>query len=115
MLTHTVGAGIQMGNAAIAAYIIDCYPLQSMSIVTFYSVMLNLSAFINPFFIFPYVTNVGYTWTFASQGIITLFFCVPVLAAIHYFGSRIRAKNGVPNWVNPECDVTYPTHIGQDV
>lgn len=41
-------AGIQMGNTVICAYIVDCYPLQSMSIVTFYAVLLNLSAFINP-------------------------------------------------------------------
>ena len=37
-----------MGNTVISSYIVDCYPLQSMSIITFYSVLLNLSAFINP-------------------------------------------------------------------
>lgn len=41
-------AGIQMGNTVVCAYIVDCYPLQSMSIVTFYAVLLNLSAFIDP-------------------------------------------------------------------
>lgn len=41
-------AGIQVGNTTIVAYIVDAYPLQSMSVVTFYSVSLNLSAFINP-------------------------------------------------------------------
>ena len=40
--------GVQMGNTVISAYIIDCYPLQSMSVITFYAVFLNLSAFINP-------------------------------------------------------------------
>jgi hypothetical protein len=40
--------GIQMGNAVIPTYLIDCYPLQSMSVITFYSVLLDLSAFINP-------------------------------------------------------------------
>jgi hypothetical protein len=40
--------GLQMGNTAIPSYIIDCYPLQSMSVITFYSVMLDLSALINP-------------------------------------------------------------------
>lgn len=93
-----------MGNTAIASYIIDCYPLQCMSIVTFYSVLLNLSAFINPFFIFPWIDNVGYTWTFAAQGMIIVFFCIPALAAIHKFGARIRDSCGLPNWVNPEYD-----------
>ena len=37
-----------MGNTAITSYVVDCYPLQSMSIITFYSVLLDLSAFINP-------------------------------------------------------------------
>ena len=37
-----------MGNTVITSYIVDCYPLQSMSVITFYSVFLNLSAFINP-------------------------------------------------------------------
>jgi hypothetical protein len=94
-----------MGNAAISTYIVDCYPLQTMSIITFYAVLLNLSAFINPFYIFPWVTTSGFTWTFAAQGIITFFFCVPAIAAIHYFGAKIRDANGSPSWVNPEYDI----------
>lgn len=96
-----------MGNAAISTYVVDCYPLQSMSVITFYAVWLNMSAFVNPFFIAPWVTAVGYTWTFAAQGIITVFFCVPILAAVHKFGPKIRARNGVPDWVNPEYDNTH--------
>ena len=46
-------AGIQMDNTVICSYIVDCYPLQSMSIVTFYAVLLNLSAFINPVSLVP--------------------------------------------------------------
>lgn len=41
-------AGIQVGNTVICSYIVDAYPLQSMSVITFYSVFLNLSAFIDP-------------------------------------------------------------------
>ena len=41
-------AGIQIGNTCICAYIVDAYPLQSMSVITFYSVCLNLSAFLDP-------------------------------------------------------------------
>jgi len=41
-------AGIQVGNTVVCAYIVDAYPLQSMSIITFYAVFLNLSAFIDP-------------------------------------------------------------------
>ena len=41
-------AGIQIGNTCIASYIVDAYPLQSMSVITFYSVAINLSAFLDP-------------------------------------------------------------------
>jgi hypothetical protein len=44
----TVAVGLQMGNTVISSYVVDCYPKQSMSIITFYSVMLDLSAFCNP-------------------------------------------------------------------
>lgn len=97
-------AGIQMANTVMAAYVVDCYPLQSMSVITFYAVVLNFSAFVNPFFIVPWVEASGYTWTFAAQGIITFFFCVPALGLMHYFGPAIRAKTGQPGWVNPEYD-----------
>lgn len=43
-----VGAGVQIGNTVTSSYIVDCYPLQSTSVITFYAVFLNLSAFINP-------------------------------------------------------------------
>lgn len=93
-----------MGNAAVAAYIVDCYPLQSMSMVVFYSVCLNFSAFADPFFIVPWVEKAGYTWAFAAQGIITFFFCVPVLGAVHIWGPKLRAWSVDPPWVNSEFD-----------
>ncbi|KAI9722064.1 MAG: hypothetical protein M1812_002024 [Candelaria pacifica] len=96
--------GIQMGNTVVSAYIVDCYPLQSMSVITFYSVLLNLSAFINPFFIAPWQASNGYTITFAIQGIITFFVAAPVIAIVHYFGPKLRAMSGMPGWVNPEYD-----------
>ena len=40
--------GLQMGNTVIPSYIVDGYPLQSMSVLTYYSVFLDLSALINP-------------------------------------------------------------------
>jgi len=86
-----------------------------MSIVTFYSVILNLRAFINLFFIFLWATNIGYTWTFAAQGIITCFFCVHALVAIHWFGSSVRAKCDLPIWVSPECDVSGTTIAGEEI
>jgi hypothetical protein len=40
--------GLQMGNTVIPSYVVDCYPLQSMSVIIFYSILLDLSALINP-------------------------------------------------------------------
>lgn len=76
--------------------------MQSMATMTFYAVMLNMSAFIDPFFIVPWVEDVGFTWTFAGHAIITVFFCIPVLALVHRFGEILREKAGSPTWVNPE-------------
>lgn len=93
-----------MGNTAICSYVVDAYPMQSMAMMTFYAVMLNLSAFIDPFFVVPWVENVGFTWTMAGHAIITVFFCIPVLALLHRFGRSLRDKSGQPTWVNPEFE-----------
>ncbi|KAL8949561.1 MAG: hypothetical protein Q9222_004335 [Ikaeria aurantiellina] len=82
------------------------YPLQSMSVITFYSVFLNLSAFADPFFIAPWQAKSGFTWSFAAQGIITFFGAVPIFAALHRWGGSLRAVAGQPGWVNPEYDET---------
>ncbi|OLN86399.1 putative transporter C1529.01-like protein 6 [Colletotrichum chlorophyti] len=98
------GAGIQMGNTAICSYIVDAYPLQSMAVITFYAVMLNSSAFVDPFFIAPWVDTAGYTWAFAGHAIITIFFCIPALGLLHWYGGAMRQMSGEPDWVNPEYD-----------
>ena len=95
-----------MGNTAVCSYVVDAYPMQSMATMTFYAVMLNLSAFVDPFFIVPWVENVGFTWTFAGHAIVTAFFCIPVLAVLHRFGAAMRGKSGSPTWVNPEFEQT---------
>lgn len=99
-------AGIQMGNTVVSTYIVDCYPLQSMSVIVFYAVLLNLSAFLSPFFIAVWVEADGLTWTFATQGMITFFVSVPALAAVQRWGPGLRARSGQPSWVNPEYDTT---------
>ncbi|KAL2267354.1 hypothetical protein VTJ83DRAFT_4631 [Remersonia thermophila] len=96
------GAGIQMGNTAVCSYVVDAYPMQSMATMTFYAVMLNMSAFVDPFFIIPWVDNVGFTWTLAGHAIITVVFCIPILAMVHRFGASMRKWAGPPTWVNPE-------------
>ena len=77
--------------------------------MTFYAVMLNLSAFVDPFFIVPWVGGAGFTWTFAGHAMITVFFCIPVLAVVQRFGAAMRQKSG--SWVNPEFDQTAAEQI----
>ncbi|KAF9893223.1 hypothetical protein FE257_011646 [Aspergillus nanangensis] len=97
-------AGIQIGNTVTSSYIIDSYPLQSTSVVIFYAVFLNLSAFINPFFIATWQAASGWTWTFTTQGLIVLVGGTLVFAGLQRFGAVLRAKAPVPSWVNPEFD-----------
>ncbi|KAJ5139870.1 Major facilitator superfamily domain general substrate transporter, partial [Penicillium atrosanguineum] len=97
-------AGVQVGNTVISSYIVDCYPLQSTSVITFYAVFLNLSAFINPFFIASWEASVGWTWTFTTQALIVFAGGGLVFGVLHKFGASMRAKAPQPSWVNPEYD-----------
>lgn len=97
-----VGAGIQIGNTAVCSYVVDAYPMQSMAVMTFYAVMLNMSAFVDPFFIVPWVETAGFAWTMAGHALITVFFCVPAMALLHRYGRWLRERSGTPTWVNPE-------------
>ncbi|EAU33955.1 conserved hypothetical protein [Aspergillus terreus NIH2624] len=99
-----VAAGIQIGNTVTSSYIIDSYPLQSTSVVIFYAVFLNLSAFINPFFIANWQAAVGWTWTFTAQALIVVVAGTAVFLILQRFGALLRAKAPVPSWVNPEFD-----------
>ncbi|CAG8893645.1 unnamed protein product [Penicillium egyptiacum] len=105
ILVTTVAAGIQIGNTLTTSYIVDCYPLQTTSVVTFYAVFLNLSAFINPFFIASWQASSGWTRTFTTQGLIVLAGGGVVFGVLHKFGARMRAKAPEPSWVNPEFDM----------
>jgi hypothetical protein len=96
------GAGIQIGNTAISAYVVDCYPMHAMSIIVYYAVTLNASAFVSPYFIEPWVVGVGFTWTFAAQGIISFCVIVPVTALLQKYGRRMSEWKGPPTWVSPE-------------
>ncbi|KAJ5783890.1 uncharacterized protein N7518_009567 [Penicillium psychrosexuale] len=98
-------AGIQIGNTVTSSYIVDCYPLQTTSVITFYAVFLNLSAFINPFFIANWQASSGWTWTFTAQGLIVLGGGCLVFGGLHIFGAWMRAKAPQPSWVNPEFDM----------
>ncbi|KAJ6022261.1 Major facilitator superfamily domain general substrate transporter [Penicillium herquei] len=98
-------AGIQIGNTAASSYIVDAYPLQSTSVVTFYAVFLNLSAFINPFFIASWEASVGWTWTFTTQALIVIIGGGLVMGTLHKFGGWMRGKAPQPSWVNPEFDI----------
>ncbi|KAJ0425378.1 major facilitator superfamily domain-containing protein [Aspergillus carlsbadensis] len=98
------GAGIQIGNTVTSSYIIDSYPLQSTAVVIFYAVFLNLSAFVNPFFISPWQESAGWAWTFTAQALIVLLAGTVLFAGLWRFGARLRALGGVPGWVNPEFD-----------
>ncbi|KAJ5919907.1 Major facilitator superfamily domain general substrate transporter [Penicillium verhagenii] len=102
-------AGIQMGNTVASSYIVDAYPLQSTSVVTFYAVFLNLSAFINPFFIASWQESMGWTWTFTTQALIVIVGGSLVMGTLHRYGAWMREKAPQPSWVNPEYDMGIET------
>lgn len=66
--------------------------------------MANSQLHHSKFFIAPWQTTSGFTWTFAAQGIITFFVSVPVFAVLHWKGAALRENAGQPGWMNPEYD-----------
>lgn len=56
---RVVACGIQMGNTVVSSYVVDNFPTHAMEVITFYSVILNFSAFAEPFFINTWVEAEG--------------------------------------------------------
>ncbi|GAM33406.1 MFS transporter [Talaromyces pinophilus] len=83
--------GLQTGNTVLSAYIVDNYPEHANEVITFYTVIINLSAFINPWFIYYWVEASGYTWTFAAQCIICSFGLIPLYILLQIYGVRLRS------------------------
>jgi len=92
--------GLQVGNTVVSSYIVDCYPANAMTVVVFYAVCLNLSAFLSPFFIATWEAASGFTWCFAAQGIIS--FCVIVFAFVplQIWGDKMLERNGSFTWTD---------------
>lgn len=51
--------GIQVGNTTLSAYMVDNYPAHTISTTTYYTVLINMSAFICPWFIYTWADGVG--------------------------------------------------------
>ncbi|KAJ5106320.1 MFS transporter [Penicillium angulare] len=83
-------AGTQVGNTVLSTYIVDNYPEYAMEVIMFYSVVINMSAFINPWFIDLWVEQSGWAWTFSAQGIICTLGLIPGYALLHKYGPRMR-------------------------
>lgn len=83
-------AGLQVGNTVLSTYIVDNYPEHAMEVITFYTVIINMSAFINPWFINDWVEKSGYTRTFSAQAIICTFGIIPAYFILQKYGPNLR-------------------------
>ncbi|KIY00945.1 uncharacterized protein Z520_03611 [Fonsecaea multimorphosa CBS 102226] len=84
--------GLQAGNTTLSTYIVDSYPEHAIEVITFYSVIINMSAFIVPWYIYDWTAAVGYGWCFGTQAIICALCLPPVYFVLHRWGNR---------WVKP--------------
>lgn len=64
----------------------DKYPDHANEVITFYSVVINMAAFANPWYINTWVEAQGYTSSFAIQAIICFFGLIPLYAFLQKFG-----------------------------
>lgn len=95
-----VAFGIQAGNTVVSTYVVDCYPQHVMSIIAFYSVHLNLSAFASPFWIVPQVSDPrwGWGWAFGSEAIIVVVFGALFIPGMLIWGDKLRLWRGPLVW-----------------
>ncbi|OAG38106.1 hypothetical protein AYO21_07696 [Fonsecaea monophora] len=84
--------GLQAGNTTLSTYIVDSYPEHAIEVITFYSVIINMSAFIVPWYIYDWAAAVGYGWCFGTQAIICGICLPPIYFVLHRWGNR---------WVKP--------------
>ncbi|KAG8736192.1 hypothetical protein FRC12_017736 [Ceratobasidium sp. 428] len=96
--TFLIGTGIQVGNTTTMAYIVDAYPQHVMDVTLFYSFHLNMSAFVSPFFIVPWVERIGWAWCFGAQGFIVLGGCLIFVPPLYIYGRKLRDRKGPIPW-----------------
>jgi hypothetical protein len=92
--TAILAFGVQVGNTTTTIYVVECYPAELMSIVAFYSLHLNLSAFASPFWISPMTNTLGWAWSFGSQAIVVVVFATAFVPALILWGKRMRVWRG---------------------
>ncbi|EPE03591.1 mfs transporter [Ophiostoma piceae UAMH 11346] len=83
-------AGLQIGNTVATTYMVDNYPDYVNELSVFYSCIINLSAFLVPWFIYAWTEYSGYTWCFAVQGILCVVVTIPAYAVLQTFGQQWR-------------------------
>lgn len=73
----------------VSTYVVDKYPDHANEVITFYSVIVNLSAFVTPWYINLWVEAQGYTLCFAIQAIICFVLLSPVYIFLQKFGPKM--------------------------
>ncbi|QRW01918.1 major facilitator superfamily transporter [Ceratobasidium sp. AG-Ba] len=80
------------------AAILDVYPEHVMDVTLFYSFHLNMSAFVSPFFIVPWIERIGWAWCFGAQGFIVIAGCLIFVPFLYICGRKLRDWKGPIPW-----------------
>ena len=102
--------GMQIGNTVVTTYMVDNYPTYANELSIFYSCIINLGAFLVPWYIANWVEGVGYTWTFAAQGLMCLLI-LPAYAVLQKFGESWRKPANFGVFDKSEYDPTVQTVV----
>ncbi|CAK7215190.1 hypothetical protein SCUCBS95973_002397 [Sporothrix curviconia] len=97
--------GLQVGNTVVTTYMVDNYPTYANELSIFYSCIINLSAFLVPWFIYTWVTVTGYTWCFAIQGFLCML-VLPAYALLQKYGEAWRKPANFGVFDESEYDPT---------
>ncbi|KJR89236.1 MFS transporter [Sporothrix schenckii 1099-18] len=110
VLFFLYAVGLQIGNTVLTTYMVDNYPTYANELSIFYSCIINLSAFLVPWFIYAWVEFSGYTWSFAIQGILCVL-VIPAYAVLQKYGAQWRKPANFGVYSEDEYDPTISVAV----
>ncbi|CAK7266068.1 hypothetical protein SEPCBS119000_001833 [Sporothrix epigloea] len=102
--------GMQIGNTVVTTYMVDNYPTYANELSIFYSCIINLGAFLVPWYIYNWVEGTGYTWCFAAQAFMCLLI-LPAYAVLQKYGESWRKPANFGVFDKSEYDPTVQTVV----
>ncbi|KAI9695043.1 MAG: hypothetical protein M1822_000660 [Bathelium mastoideum] len=105
--------GMQASTTVVFTYPVDCYLAQGADALALVGGLKNVVSFIIPFYINPMINSIGVQDSFVSMAMISLGLALICVFSLLFYGERLRAWSGQPNWnramVRPSAQTVVDT------